>query len=70
MTEHTFNYKELTINGVVSVPDAIDADKFSDEFIEWIESKGYSFGGGIGPYKDEDEANPENPFPPIPGYNA
>lgn len=45
---------EITINGVVTVPKGIDADKFSDEFIEWIESKGYTFGGGIGPYIPEE----------------
>lgn len=47
--------KEITINGIVTAPEGIDADKFTDEFIEWLESKGYTFGGGIGPYKEEDD---------------
>ena len=46
---------EINIDGIVTVPEGIDADKFSDEFIEWLESKGYTFGGSIGPYKEEEE---------------
>lgn len=38
---------EIQITGVVCVPENVDADKFTDEFIEWVESKGYTFGGGI-----------------------
>lgn len=47
--------KEFEIDGVISVPDSIEIthDQLTDEFIEWIESKGYSFGGGIGPVKDD-----------------
>lgn len=41
----------VTIDGRVAVPKDVDADKFSTEFIQWLESKGYTFGGGIGPYK-------------------
>lgn len=47
---------EITIDGIVTVPEGIDADKFTDEFIAWLEGKGYTFGGGIGTYKDEDKA--------------
>jgi hypothetical protein len=25
-----------------------------DDFIKWIESQGYTFGGTIGPYQDEE----------------
>lgn len=44
---------EIEIDGIITVPDGVDADKFSDEFIAWLESKGYTFGGGIGEYNEE-----------------
>ena len=47
--------RELSIDGVVIVPENVDADKFSTEFIQWIESKGYMFAGGIGPFVMEPE---------------
>ena len=47
---------DITINGVVTTPEGIDDNKFGDEFIEWLESKGYYFGGGIGPYNQKDNA--------------
>lgn len=43
---------EISISGVVIVPENIDADRFEAEFIEWVESKGYKFGGGIAPFVD------------------
>lgn len=49
------NSMEIDIDGIITVPDGTDIDKFTDEFLAWIESKGYTFGGVIGPYKDEDE---------------
>jgi hypothetical protein len=44
---------EIDINGIVTVPEGVDADKFSNEFIEWLKSKGYTFGGSIGPYQPD-----------------
>lgn len=45
---------QIEINGIVSVPEGIDYEKFTDEFLAWIESKGYTFGGGIGPVDEND----------------
>lgn len=41
----------LKIEGVIAVD--VDADQFTDDFIRWIESKGWYFGGAIG--KDEED---------------
>lgn len=38
---------EIEIDGIITVPDGVDADLVNDEFIEWAESKGYTFGGKI-----------------------
>lgn len=43
---------EITIDGIITTTEGVDPDKFTNEFIAWLESKGYSFGGGIGPYLD------------------
>ena len=39
--------KEIEIQGCVEVSPEIDIDHFTDEFIKWVESKGWSFGGGF-----------------------
>ena len=39
--------KEIEINGCVEIPCEISVDAFTDAFIEWIESKGWRFGGGF-----------------------
>lgn len=36
---------EIEIDGIVTVPKGVDLETFEDEFLEWIESKGYTFGG-------------------------
>lgn len=43
----------ITIDGVVEGPK--DPDTFTTEFLQWIESKGYIFAGGIGDYNEEDD---------------
>ena len=46
--------REIQIEGCVDVKDnPISADEFCDKFIEWIESNGWYFGGGIKPYAEE-----------------
>ena len=46
--------KEIQIEGCVDVSNnPISAEKFYDIFIEWIESNGWYFGGGIKPYTEE-----------------
>lgn len=51
-TEIQTQENELTINGVVIVPADVDVDKFTDELLAWMESKGYKFGGGVAPFTD------------------
>ena len=46
------NTNFIHIDGVVEVPPGVDADIFSQQFINWIDSLGYYFGGGISPAND------------------
>ena len=41
------NTNFIHIDGVVETPPGINEDIFSQQFINWIESLGYCFGGGI-----------------------
>lgn len=46
--------REIQIEGCVDVIDnPITVDEFHDKFIEWIESNGWYFGGGIKAYSEE-----------------
>ena len=49
------NTNFIKIEGVVETPPGVDADRFCQMFINWIESLGYLFGGGIDPYAENDE---------------
>ena len=44
--------KEMEIIGCVEVPCEITLDEFTDAFIEFIESKGWYFGGGFREIQD------------------
>ena len=46
--------KEIEINGCVEIPCEISIDEFTDAFIEWIESKGWYFGGGFHELPDKE----------------
>ena len=39
--------KEMEITGCIEIPPEMTLDEFMDTFIEWIESKGWYFGGGF-----------------------
>lgn len=39
--------KEIELNGCIEIPPEMTLDEFTDTFIEWIESKGWFFGGGF-----------------------
>jgi hypothetical protein len=41
------------INGIIETPPEIDDDKFSQYFINWIESMGWSFCGSLNRYEEE-----------------
>jgi len=47
------NTNFISINGVVETPPDVDEDIFLQQFISWIESLGYNFGGGISMKEDE-----------------
>lgn len=51
--------KEIEINGCVEIPCEITTDEFADAFIEWIESKGWHFGGGFNEIVDGYYINPD-----------
>lgn len=42
------------IKGVIETPPEIDCNKFSQFFMNWIESMGWSFAGGFKKYEDEE----------------
>ena len=46
------NTNLICINGVVETPPDIDDDVFMQQFINWIESLGYNFGGGVSMNED------------------
>ena len=39
--------KEIEIGGCILVPRNVSKDEVIDQFIEWVESKGWYFGGGF-----------------------
>ena len=39
--------KEIEINGCVEIPPEMTIDEFHSFFIEFVESKGWCFGGGF-----------------------
>ena len=48
--------KEFEIYGCIETPADVDMDRISEEFIQWIESKGWFFGGSFRELKDEPES--------------
>ena len=47
------NEKEIEIGGCITVPGDISKDTVIDAFIEWVESNGWSFGGGFREIKND-----------------
>ena len=47
-----FMRKEFEINGCIEVQVEITEDEFSNAFIQFVESRGWSFGGGINEIQD------------------
>lgn len=39
--------KEIEINGCIEISPEMTLDEFENEFIKWVESKGWFFGGGF-----------------------
>lgn len=51
--------KEIEIQGCIEVSPEIDINHFTDEFIKWVESKGWYFGGGFNEIVDGCYINPD-----------
>lgn len=47
--------KLIEIDGCIRIPASLNIDNAIDEFIAWIESKGWYFGGGFDPIPDAKE---------------
>ncbi|MBC3899201.1 hypothetical protein GH811_06175 [Acetobacterium malicum] len=45
----------MKISGIVEVNDNVDIYQFWDEFIDFIESKGYYYGGGLNEVDEDGE---------------
>ena len=45
--------KEFEIQGCIEVPPEVTEDEFWNTFIGFVESKGWSFGGGIQEYRGQ-----------------
>ena len=58
--------KEIELHGCVEVPPDTTLDDFTDAFLSWVESKGWSFGGGfreiVDGYYVDDKGNPVVPI--------
>lgn len=46
---------EFEIDAILTTPDNKTEDEIAQEFIEWAESQGYTFGGSITIYSPEDD---------------
>ncbi len=58
----TMDEKEIEILGCISVPVDVDKDTVIDAFIDWVEAKGWTFGGGFREIQDgwyvDEKGNP------------
>jgi hypothetical protein len=45
--------KEISIEMVVTVPETESESSVSDKFVEWVESNGWTCGGGVKEITDE-----------------
>ncbi|MBE6765054.1 MAG: hypothetical protein IJP10_00225 [Clostridia bacterium] len=51
--------KEIEIDGCIEIPPEMTMDEFSNIFLMFIESKGWSFGGGFSEIIDDHYINPD-----------
>ncbi len=57
--------KVFEINGCIEVPPDVTEDEFSDAFFEFLESKGWFFGGGMVEIQDDCYVMPDGSRKPI-----
>ena len=50
---------EIEIKGCINVPDGVTGDVVMDAFLDWVESKGWYFGGGYNTIIDGFYINPD-----------
>ena len=58
--QRTKTFKEIELNGVLTVPDTETEDSIMDEFLDWVESNGWTFGGVVKELDNIDESDNEN----------
>ena len=46
-------YKLVKIDGMLEVPEHLTSDEVLDQFIEWVESRAFFFGGGVNPCEED-----------------
>ena len=49
--------KEIVLNGCVEIPDDMSEEAFCDAFIDFVESHGWYYGGGIYEYDEKRDGN-------------
>ena len=52
--------KEIVLNGCVEIPDDVSEETFCDAFIEFVESHGWYYGGGIYEYDEKRDGNTDS----------
>lgn len=44
---------EIEIEGCLTVPDKVNLDDVTNAFLEFVESHGWCYGGGLNEFKDD-----------------
>lgn len=55
--------KEIVLNGCVEIPDDMLEEAFCDAFIEFVESHGWYYGGGIYEYNEKRDGDTDSNKP-------
>lgn len=49
---------EIRIEGIITAP--VDISTFTTALLKWVESKGYTYAGSIGPFYDNEDNDLDN----------
>ena len=50
---------EIEMQGCLTIPDDVDYDKVTDMFLEFVESQGWTYGGGFTEIRDGHYVKPD-----------